>query len=495
MPRLPHDPRPSFLDAKVEPEDITTALAYALDAAPDEAAAVLGSWAMTARRSQIPRGRAWDVWVMMAGRGFGKTRAGAEWVAERVGDPRHHGPKNNLRIALVAATLHEARSVMVEGESGLLSLYAHRPLHAPLWEPSLRQLSWPNGARAFIYGAAEPDCLRGPQHHFAWCDEIAKWQHGKLAWMNVQLGLRLGERPRVLATTTPRHCDLVTKLVRDADEKCNIYVSTGKMTDNKSHLPPSVRAALANEYGGTRLGRQELDGELVDGVDDAMWTPAALDAARARYNATLPLRRVVIGVDPSTTEGGDACGIVVAALIDPVISPARSEGGGTNGEGGEKQGGAAAYGLPRAVVLADESAAHMPPEGWAARVAQAAARWGADLVVAESNQGGEMVRSVLLAAASALPVRLVHARRGKSARAEPVSIWYANGRIAHADIFPELDEQLCGLTVTRGYQGPGASPDRADALVYALTALLGDGSIHDGPRIHLLDYGPRSCGP
>ena len=496
MPRLRHDPRPSFLDSKIERnglEGLFDALDYALDAPSLEAGAALTSWALSARPSQRPSRGDWDVWVMMAGRGFGKTRAGAEWVLERIGDPRHRGPKSHMRIALVAATLHEARSVMVEGESGILALYATRPSDAPKWEPSLRQLTWPNGARAFVYGAAEPDALRGPQHHFAWCDEIAKWQQGGLAWMNLQLGLRLGGKPRVLATTTPRHCALVTQLVRDADAKQNIYVSTGRMDDNKSHLPPSVRAMLTREYGGTWLGRQELDGELVDGVEDAMWTHAALEAARARHDPALPLRRVVIGVDPAITEGGDACGIVVAALLDPApinpvtLNPAPLGSQGIYGPvaGGKAYGGRDFYGkgLPRAVVLADESVSHMPPEGWAARVADAAARFGADLVVAESNQGGQMVESVLLAAASSLPLRLVNARRGKAARAEPVSIWYANGRIAHADIFPALDEQLCGLSVTRGYTGPGASPDRADALVYALSALLGEGAVGDGPRV------------
>ncbi len=487
MPRLPHDPRPSFLDAKVEPQDIATALAYALDAAPDEAAAVLGSWAMTARRSQIPHRRNWDVWVMMAGRGFGKTRAGAEWVRQLVGDPHHRGPKSHMRIALVAASLHEARSVMVEGESGLLALYAAHPDDAPTWEPSLRQLSWPNGARAFIYGAAEPDALRGPQHHYAWCDEIAKWPHGKRAWMNLRLGLRLGLRPRVLATTTPRYCTLVSDLVRDADNKASVIISSGRMDDNRTCLPVSARTALRDDYGDSRIGRQELDGELLEGADNALWTPALLHAARARYDPGLPWRRVVIGVDPATTGNGDACGIIVAALLDPEAD-----------EGGALQGGDSRYGAPpglsqgllpaisphpyRAVILSDESVGHTGPSGWAARVNSAAQKWGAGLVIAESNQGGEMVRKVLEAAGCCIPIRLTHAHKSKAARAEPVSVWYETGRIAHADLFPELEAQMCGLTMTQGYIGPGTSPDRADALVYALTALLSD-AMASGPRV------------
>ena len=472
MPRLPHDPRPSFLDGKIArggADDIFRVARYAAGLSPDEAAAALSSWALTARRSQIPRGRDWDVWVMMAGRGFGKTRAGAEWVISLVGDPHHRGPKSSLRIALVAASLHEARSIMVEGESGILALYAAKPNDCPKWEPSLRQLTWPNGARAFVYSAAEPDTLRGPQHHHAWCDEIAKWPQGKQAWMNLRMGLRLGLKPRLLATTTPRFCELVTDLVQTADTSKKVVMSGGRMDDNRSCLPVAVRSALREDYGDTRIGRQELDGELIDGADSALWTPAGLAAARARYDPALPWSRIVIGVDPATTEGGDACGIIVAALIAPdcAASPAESEAW-------------------RAVILDDASISHVGPDGWAKRVSRTAERWNADLVIAESNQGGLMVQKVLEAAAVTIPIRLNHARQGKVARAEPVSVWYERGRIAHANLFPELEAQMCGMTTRQGYVGPGNSPDRADALVYALTGLMSD-AIAKRPRVLRLD--------
>jgi phage terminase large subunit-like protein len=390
-------------------------------------------WLYLARPGQLPPPGDWRIWLMMAGRGFGKTRAGAEWVRRIAeADP-------SARIALVGATLGEARSVMVEGASGLLAIapWWNRPAYAP----ALRKLTWPNGAVATLFGAAEPESLRGPQFSHGWADEIAKWASGETAWHNLMMGLRLGKQPRVLATTTPRPVPLVRGLVaRDGDD---VVVTRGRTAENVAHLAEGFIEAMAASYGGTRLGRQELDGELIAEVEGALWTRDLIERCRARHVPGV-LTRVVVAVDPPASAGGDACGIVVA---------------GTGGDG-------------RAYVIADASVAGQSPEGWARAVAAAALVHGADRVVAEANNGGAMVESVLRAAEEEMPVKLVHASRGKSARAEPVAALYEAGRVAHRGAFPELEDQMCGLIAGGGYVGPGRSPDRADALVWALSELM-----------------------
>ena len=392
---------------------------------------LLAEWRFAARRAQLPPPGDWRIWLMMAGRGFGKTRAGAEWVrgiAE--GDP-------DARIALVGATLGEARAVMVEGASGLLSV-------APWWArpdyaPALRRLTWPNGAVATLFGAADPEGLRGPQFSHGWADEIAKWAGGEAAWDNLMMGMRLGNDPRVLATTTPRPVPLVRRLA--AGE--GVAITRGATADNRANLAPGFVAAMAAAYGGTRLGRQELDGELIEEVEGALWTRDLVERCRVAHVPGV-LARVVVAVDPPASAGGDACGIVVAGL-------------GSDG---------------RAYVIADASVEGQRPEGWARAVAAAAMVHGADRVVAEANNGGQMVESVLRAAEAALPVRLVHASRGKVARAEPVAALYEAGRVAHRGAFPRLEDEMCGLIAGGGYVGPGRSPDRADALVWALSELM-----------------------
>lgn len=384
----------------------------------------------------------WRVWLVMAGRGFGKTRMGAEWVRARAEED------GKARIALVGATAAEARSVMVEGESGLLSLSAGR--HTMQWEPSLRRIRWSNGAEARLYSAAEPEGLRGPQHHFAWADEIAKWPHGVAAWDNLSLGMRLGEDPRIVATTTPRPVPLLKRLV----DEPGVERRGGRTRDN-IHLPAAFIAAVAG-HAGTRLGRQELEGELIEDHEHALWTRETIEACRAREVPELV--RVVIGVDPPASEGGDACGIVAVGLS-------------ADGQGW---------------VLADESVSGASPARWAEAVASAAARWGADRVIAEKNNGGDMVEAVLRGADAALPVRLVHAARGKATRAEPVAALYEKGRIRHAGGFPALEDELCGLIAGGGYEGPGRSPDRADALVWALWDLMLRQGVRRVPRVRLL---------
>lgn len=399
-------------------------------------------WPFWQRNDQNPPEVDWRVWLVMAGRGYGKTRMGAEWV--RCCAMTSPG----VRIALVGATISEARSVMVEGESGLLALCRDDKVN---WEPSLRKLSWPNGSVATLYSAAEPESLRGPQHDFAWADEIAKWPHGIATWDNLMFGLRLGDHPRVMATTTPRPVPLVRRLVNEA----GVERTNGSTGQNAMNLPREFIDGVNALYGGTRLGRQELDGELIEDIAGALWTRDLLEDRRVV--AAPELKRVVIGVDPPVSAHGDACGIVAVGL-------------GTDG---------------KAYVLADHSVKGASPEGWARAVAAAVEAWGADRVVAEDNQGGNMVESTLRAAALAMPVKRVHASRGKSARAEPVAALYEAGRALHVGAFPDLEDEMCGLVVGGSYEGPGRSPDRADALVWAMSELM-LGKVRAGPRVSLL---------
>ena len=404
--------------------------AAVIDAEIRDYALLQRNWAFWARPEQLAPDGNWRTWLIVAGRGFGKTRTGAEWVraaAEASGD---------LRIALVGATAIDARGVMVEGESGLL---ATAPASSrPLWEPSRRRLSWKNGAQAFVYSAEEPGQLRGPEHHLAWCDELAKWAHATEAWDNLQLGLRLGTQPRVLVTTTPRPVSLLKAMLSDP----SVAVTRGRTRDNADHLPASFLAHVEASYGGTRLGRQELDGELIEDVEGALWTRALLEERRTRMHPGL--RRVVVGVDPPAGVGGDACGIVAAGLAED----------------------------GRAHVLEDASVHGLHPEGWARAVAAAAGRWQADKVVAEVNNGGAMVTSVLRSVDPLLPVKAVRASHGKATRAEPVAALYVQDRVSHVGCFPLLEDEMCGLMAGGGYAGPGRSPDRADALVWALTELM-----------------------
>ena len=395
-------------------------------------------WHLWARDNQLAPPGDWRTWLISAGRGFGKTRAGSEWIREKA----RRTPE--ARIALVGASLAEARAVMVEGESGLLACCA--PHNTPLFEPSLRRLVWPNGAMAYLYSAAEPEALRGPQHHYAWCDEIAKWDNASeratRAWDNLAMGMRLGETPQTLATTTPRPVALMRRLCADEAEG-EVVVTRGATYDNVHNLPPRFLRDMRRQFGKTALGRQELDGVLLEDNEGALWSRSLLERCRDEALGDPPLR-IVIGVDPPASSRGDECGIVVCGL-------------GTSGTG---------------QVLADVSLARPRPERWARAVAEAAAAWNADRVIAEANQGGQMVESVLRAADISLPVKLVHASRGKSARAEPVAALYEAGRVRHTAMFARLEDQLCGIMAGGGYEGPGRSPDRADALVWALSELM-----------------------
>jgi phage terminase large subunit-like protein len=391
---------------------------------PDEQRELKYHWHIWARSEQLPPPGPWRCWLICAGRGFGKTRTGAEWVREIARSD------STARIALVGATISEARAVMVEGESGLLACTPDS--WRPVFEPSLKRLTWPTGAQAYLYSAAEAESLRGPQHSHAWCDEIAKWDNASdraiRAWDNLLMGLRLGDHPRRLLEET-----------KDG----SVIVTRGSTYANAAHLPERFIETMRSQFGGTTLGRQELDGQLLDEVEGALWSRAMLEKGREAV-CSEPLERVVVGVDPPATANGDECGIIVA--------------------------GVAADGIAR--VLSDASLARPSPERWARAVASVTLAWKADRVVAEANQGGSMVESVLRAADFQMPIRLVHASRGKVARAEPVAALYEAGRVRHVGHFARLEDQLCGLMAGGTYEGPGRSPDRADALVWCLTELM-----------------------
>ena len=385
-------------------------------------------WRMWAHDGQIAPPGDWWIWMIRAGRGFGKTRAGAEWVSEVA------RTMPGARIALVGANADDVRQVMIEGPSGLIAVA--RDDERVVFRAGHGEVQFASGACAFVYSAQAPERLRGPEHHLAWCDELAKWRH-PAAWDNLLMGLRLGARPQVLVTTTPRP----TALMRRVMAMPGLVQTVGRTRDNP-HLPDTFVAAMAENYGGTALGRQELDGEMNDTPAGALWPRALIEARRA--TVLPPVVRVVVAVDPPASAGGDACGIVAVAL-------------GVDG---------------RAYVIEDASVMNASPERWARAVAACAARVGADRVVAEKNQGGDMVRSTLAAADAALPIRLVHASRGKVARAEPVAALYEAARAWHVGAFPALEDELCGLVAGGGYEGPGRSPDRADALVWAMTELM-----------------------
>jgi len=412
-----------------------------------ERACIESCWPLTARDDQLPPdffdpAIRWRAWLFMAGRGAGKTRAGAEWIraeVARAGEP--------VRIALIAPTLHDARSVMVEGVSGLLAV--HGADERPLWEPSRRLLTWPDGSMAQVFSADEPQSLRGPQFHLAWCDEIARMQAAEQVWDMLMFALRLGQAPRVLATTTPAPVPILRRLLGTP----GLWLSRARTADNAANLPRAFLAAMEEQYGGTRLGRQELDGEWLDDDAGSLFSRAAIDAARA---ARAPdLARVVIAVDPPVTShaASDACGIVAAGI--------------------------AADG--HLYVLEDATITRASPARWAAAAIAAYHRHAADRIIAEVNQGGDMVEAVIRQVDASVAYAPVRASRGKTLRAEPVAALYEQGRVHHVGAFPELEDELCNL---EALAASTKSPDRADALVWALTALAL--TRHPTPRVRAL---------
>lgn len=404
------------------------------------------AWLNTARPEQLPPpGDDWITWFIKAGRGFGKTRAGAEWLAEQA----ESNP--NTRWAIVAPTIADVRDTCIEGESGIL----HCLGTGYEWHRSMSEIILPNGTRIKGFAAEEPNRLRGPQHHGAWCDEVSSWRYED-AWDQLQFGLRLGAHPRVVCTTTPKPNSLTRTIMSDADT----VITTGSTFDNASNLAPTALKKLRQKYEGTRLGRQELNAELLEDAPGALWSRGIIEMCRVRRMPASGFKRIVIGVDPSGSAGKAASG------------PKKKAG--VYNEEGDSQGIIAA-GLgynDEAYIIADDTINGSPFE-WGSKVVNAYNDLEANLVVAEKNFGGEMVRHVIKQAAKDdqfIPVKLVNASRGKAVRAEPVAMLYEQNRIHHVGTFPELEDQMVNLTPTE-YLGSG-SPDRLDALVWCITELM-----------------------
>lgn len=404
-----------------------------------EASELLHDWAFMARPEQLAPDGDWQVWAYIAGRGAGKTRSGAEWVRSKI-------KEGCSRIALIAPTAGDARDVMVEGDSGILSVCwdgdrDHRGSKTgrPVYEPSKRRLTWANGAIATTYSADEPDRLRGPQHDAGWCDEVAAWTYAQEAWDMFMFGLRLGDKPQAMVTTTPRPIPLVRQIVGAE----TTAVTRGSTYSNRANLAPTFLDKIVRRYEGTRLGRQELNGEILDDVPGALWTRALVESAR--YPGDAPeMVRIVVAVDPSGSAGdeddGDAQGIVVV-------------GKGVDG---------------LAYVLADRTC-KLSPDGWGRRAVAAYREFEADRIVAERNYGGAMVEHVLRTVDRGVAYAEVTATRGKAVRAEPVAALYEQGRVRHVEGLGELEDEMCAMTID-GFLGEG-SPNRLDALVWAMTEL------------------------
>jgi phage terminase large subunit-like protein len=407
-------------------------------------------WAMP---HQLPPEGDWRTWVILGGRGAGKTRAGAEWVRAQVEGARPLDAGRCARMALVGETVDQVREVMIFGESGIMA--CSPPDRRPEWQATRKRLLWPNGAIAQVFSAHEPESLRGPQFDGAWVDELAKWKRARETWDMLQFGLRLGEDPRVCVTTTPRNVGVLKELL----ERDSTVVTSAPTEANAANLAQGFLEEVRARYAGTRLGRQELDGVLVDEAEDALWTPAMIEAGRVAEAP--PLDRIVVAIDPPVTGhgGSDACGIVVAGAI-------------TRGPVQEW----------RAFVLEDASVEGASPAQWAEAAIRAMDRWGAERLVAEVNQGGDLVEQVIRQVDPLVALRKVHASRGKVVRAEPVAALYEQGRVHHLRGLGRLEDQMCAMTA-RGFEGRG-SPDRVDALVWALTDLIVEASARwRAPRV------------
>lgn len=423
-------------------------------------AALLYLWKYWGRPEQFAPLGDWSIWLILSGRGWGKSRTGAEWVREQVESGRCK------RLALVARTAADARDVMVEGDSGILKISP--PWFRPVYEPSKRRLTWPNGAIATTFSADEPNALRGPQCDGAWADELAAWKYDRDAWDQLQFGLRLGRDPRVIVTTTPRPTTLVKELLAEA--RASRSFTVGSTYDNAGNLAPRFLKKLLDKYAGTRLGRQEIEGAVLDDAPGALWKRAWIEARRKRAwieetktGDKLPaFRRVVVAVDPAVSTD--------AARVQQSPAKAGEKTKEVSAETGIVVVGLADDGL--GYVLDDLSGQHSPGE-WGKRVIEAFDTWKADKVIGEVNNGGNLVEANVIAAARALnrpapPYKAVHASRGKATRADPVVTLYEQGKIVHQGAFPELEDQLCTWDPTAGQK----SPDRLDALVWGCTELL-----------------------
>lgn len=390
---------------------------------------------------QVPPQGVWKSWLIMGGRGAGKTRAGAEWVRSEVEGALPIDPGRSKRVALVGETIEQAREVMVFGESGILA--CSPPDRMPVWEAGRKRLLWPNGAIAQVFSAHEPESLRGPQFDAAWVDELAKWKRAEEAWDMLQFALRLGDNPRQVVTTTPKNVGVLKAILKNP----STVITHAPTEANRAYLAASFLSEVQTRYAGTRLGQQELEGLLVEDVEGALWTTERIEDARVDK---LPVfSRIVVAVDPpvTSTKSSDTCGIVVVGAV--------TEGPPQNW---------------RAVVLEDASVQGVSADQWARTAIAAMQRHKADRLVAEVNQGGDLVESVLRTIDALVPYKRVTATRSKAIRAEPVAALYEQGRVAHVRGLMKLEEQMCQMTAG-GFRGKG-SPDRLDALVWALTDLI-----------------------
>lgn len=440
---------------------------FLLSLTREEMTAIRWDWRFWARPQQLEPPGDWSVWLALAGRGFGKTRTGSEWIRELACGPTPLAPGRVRHIALIAETAADARDVMVQGaDAGILAV--HPPAFRPRYTPSLRRLEWPNGCVAHTYSAEEPDQLRGPEHDLAWCDELAKWKYPDETWDMLQFGLRLGENPRTLVTTTPRPIPLVRELVA-GEEKGDTVVTRGSSYDNEANLSAKFIAKIRSKYEGTRLGRQEIGAEILDDVPGALWTLAMLErrseqnpkAAGMKFGEELPpMERIAIGVDPSGSSGE----------ASPRGQSARDREA-TNDDIGIV---AAGLGIDGDVYIMRDASCNFGPDGWARRVQQTYKDLEADIIVGEANYGGAMVEYTIRTVDRRLPYKAVHATRGKAVRAEPIAALYEQGRVRHVGSLGALESQMCNMTAS-GYMGRG-SPDRMDAMVWAVTELMFGGS-------------------
>ena len=389
-------------------------------------------WRHIRRPEQCTPKGAWDIWLILTGRFWGKTRTGAEEVRDRVNTHRSH------RIHLVARTAADARDTIVEGESGLMAVCQFDVDNLPVYEPSKRRITWPNGAIAILFSADEPDALRGPQCDFWWADELASWRYLQETWDNLLFGARLGTHVQGMITTTPRPIKLLQELLVTK----GVMVTRGSSLANSRNVAPNALAALRTRYEGTRVGRQEMSGEILDDNPGALWNRANIE--KYRVSSFPRLSYVYVGVDPaaSSTEGSDETGIVVAGRDDQ--RP------------------------PHFYVIDDMSVAQATPNAWGKQVVAAYSKHRADLIVPEKNNGGEMVSNTIKVIDPKVPIEPVSASRGKRTRAEPVSALSEQGRLHMVGALPMLEDQLCEWdpTITDD------SPDRMDAMVWAITKLM-----------------------
>jgi phage terminase large subunit-like protein len=404
---------------------------------------LLTHWPFWARPPQLAPSGKWHTWLILAGRGWGKTRTAAEWCRSVVCGDTPFSKGRYGRLAIVAETAADCRDVVVEGESGVLNV--HPKDFRPIYEPSKRRLTWPNGAMATLFSAEDPDQLRGPQHDAAWLDEMAKWRYAQETWDMLQFGLRLGDDPRQVITTTPRPIKLLKQIMADP----GTVVTRGVTTDNRANMPKKFFDQIVKRYEGTRLGRQELSGELLDDVPGALWTRRGLDEHRWPHKKKLPdMQRIVVAIDPATAdpnkampdEGADT-GIICAGM-------------GVDGRG----------------YVFEDGTCRLGPMGWARRAIALYDRYQADAIVAEINQGGAMVEAVLRSERPTIPVITVHASRGKVTRAEPVAALYEQGRVSHVGTHAALEDQMV-LFTPNGIEGE-TTADRVDACVWAFTELF-----------------------